>query len=346
MRVLLVSNMYPSAAKPYSGIFVKNQYEFLSRHYKHGYTWHMFAMKRMFTSRFGSLLKYVKSGLNFFGKHLLKKYDVIHLHYFFPLIVVVVVYTFFHPKTKLIVTFHGADVTNAAGNRLFKWVFSRLANNIDYTIAVGSDLKELIEKSLQCQVNRVLCAGINEKVFYPPDHVNKEYDFVFVGSFIYRKGIDIVMDSIKKLNDRSIHFCFVGSGPYMNELKDLQQNHKITILENQSQDELRSIYASSKFLLFPSRDEPFGLVATESIYCGTPIIVSSAGGLKEQVNIGKTGFIANTSEEIINIIRESLKMSEKDYHIMAANCKESNKQYSLSYVCKELKNTYDRLGNT
>ena len=28
-RILIVSNMYPSAEKPYSGVFVKNQYECL-----------------------------------------------------------------------------------------------------------------------------------------------------------------------------------------------------------------------------------------------------------------------------------------------------------------------------
>lgn len=41
-----------------------------------------------------------------------------------------------------------------------------------------------------------------------------------------------------------------------------------------AQHELGAAYASAKLFLFPSRGDPWGLVANEAIQCGTPVIVS------------------------------------------------------------------------
>jgi glycosyltransferase involved in cell wall biosynthesis len=41
-----------------------------------------------------------------------------------------------------------------------------------------------------------------------------------------------------------------------------------------AQDALGAAYASAKIFLFPSRGDPWGLVANEAIQCGTPVIVS------------------------------------------------------------------------
>ncbi len=41
----------------------------------------------------------------------------------------------------------------------------------------------------------------------------------------------------------------------------------------------------------PSRLEPFGLVATEAMAAGVPLVASTAGGLAEIVDDGRTGFL-------------------------------------------------------
>jgi glycosyltransferase involved in cell wall biosynthesis len=40
------------------------------------------------------------------------------------------------------------------------------------------------------------------------------------------------------------------------------------------QEALGEAYSSAKLLLFPSRGDPWGLVANEALQCGTPVIVS------------------------------------------------------------------------
>ena len=81
-------------------------------------------------------------------------------------------------------------------------------------------------------------------------------------------------------------------------------------------------------------------MATEALYCGTPIIVSTSGGLKEQLVEGKTGFFANTGEEILNVFQKVEKMRDEEYATLAQNAGKANREYSLQNVVSELINIY------
>jgi glycosyltransferase involved in cell wall biosynthesis len=58
-------------------------------------------------------------------------------------------------------------------------------------------------------------------------------------------------------------------------------------------DRLKSfLYAAADLLLFPSRNESFGLVSTESLACGTPVVAFRVGGIADAVRHGVTGLLA------------------------------------------------------
>jgi len=50
-------------------------------------------------------------------------------------------------------------------------------------------------------------------------------------------------------------------------------------------------YASSDIVVVPSLQESWGLIATEAMASGRPVIASSVGGLREQVVDGFNGFL-------------------------------------------------------
>lgn len=54
--------------------------------------------------------------------------------------------------------------------------------------------------------------------------------------------------------------------------------------------------------------EPFGLVVIESYACGTPVIGRPCGSLPEIIEDGKTGFLRNTTEELIQAVFECEKL--------------------------------------
>jgi glycosyltransferase involved in cell wall biosynthesis len=58
-------------------------------------------------------------------------------------------------------------------------------------------------------------------------------------------------------------------------------------------DRLKAIlYAAADLFLFPTRHETFGLVSTESMACGTPVIAFDVGGVSDGVRPEVTGLLA------------------------------------------------------
>jgi len=65
----------------------------------------------------------------------------------------------------------------------------------------------------------------------------------------------------------------------------------------------RELYRSAACLLMPLNwDEPFGLVLTEAMACGTPVIVFARGAAPEIVEHGETGFIVADVDEMVEAV--------------------------------------------
>jgi glycosyltransferase involved in cell wall biosynthesis len=75
------------------------------------------------------------------------------------------------------------------------------------------------------------------------------------------------------------------------------------VLGEISVEEKADLMSRARGVLFPiDWDEPFGLVMTESMACGTPVIARAHGSVPEVVADGETGFIVDTDEEIAEAI--------------------------------------------
>ena len=158
--------------------------------------------------------------------------------------------------------------------------WSVVSSRIDYGIAVGPGVEASVEKFLSVSNCKVKPAGVDSRKFFLPGEVrtDKKYDFLFAGSFSHRKGIDLLVEALRDERFASRRLAFVGTGPMRNLIESLASSRDCEILDHLSQDQLRQVYWASKFLVLPSRSEPFGLVVSEAMYCGTPVIASDDAG--------------------------------------------------------------------
>lgn len=131
--------------------------------------------------------------------------------------------------------------------------------------------------------------------------------FLFVGRIEPLKGVDTIFEAIALLRQtapdlsRSLCLSIIGGAPdvsgenaEMDRLKGLRQSlgleDVVVFLGAKDQDALHHYYAASEALIIPSDYESFGMVALESMACGTPVIASNVGGLSFLVRDGVNGY--------------------------------------------------------
>ena len=337
-KILFISNMYPSKQKPYAGIFVKNHVDFFIKYYSDVFLTSKYVMQRKFTGKFGSIFKYFMFWLGF-SRHLFVKYDIIHIHYIFPNLVLGYIYKIFYPNTKLYITLHGRDITVQYPQ--YKFLLNFFISKIDVLIPVGKTLKALSEKYFPIVDKLVLRVGVDDLKFKKLDAIIKKYDFIFVGSFIHRKGVDYLIDTLKEINKYKFNVLFIGSGNLKKDIL-LIDNHKVEILENLSQKEINKYLNMSKWFMLPSRNEGFPTVTIESFYAGTPVIGSNIPQIQEQIVDSVNGFMfeVESKEKLKNTLLKAFEISDEDYKKMAINSLNSFKNISLTNICKMIKKSY------
>lgn len=115
-----------------------------------------------------------------------------------------------------------------------------------------------------------------------------------VSRLFKQKGIELLIESIKKLIDEPFQFVILGQGDerYHYELQALEERYPQKLSFNPEFDRhlARQIYAGSDVFVMPSLFEPCGLGQLIAMRYGTVPVVRDTGGLHDTiVNQGKNG---------------------------------------------------------
>lgn len=119
-----------------------------------------------------------------------------------------------------------------------------------------------------------------------------------VGRLSHRKGQDIAIRALVGLlasgHDATLTLVgsvFDGNQEYADELTALAEVHDVLdrVRFAGFQDDIRPILAATDIAIVPSRIEPFGTVAAESMAAGVLTVVAAVQGLTEIVESGRNG---------------------------------------------------------
>ena len=123
----------------------------------------------------------------------------------------------------------------------------------------------------------------------------------FVGRLEWEKGPDLLVQAMPKVlaHFPNARLVLAGKGSYTPQLIDMIQQagleENIQLVGFISDDTRDELYAVADVAIFPSRYEPFGIVALEAMAAGAPVVASNVGGLSEVVSHGHTGLLAETN---------------------------------------------------
>ena len=123
---------------------------------------------------------------------------------------------------------------------------------------------------------------------------------LFVGRITRQKGIIHLVRAIRHL-DPGFQVVLCAGAPDTPEIaSEMQQaialarehHGEIVWIEKMvSRPEAIALYSSASVFVCPSIYEPFGIINLEAMACGTPVVASAVGGIKEVVVDGETGFL-------------------------------------------------------
>jgi glycosyltransferase involved in cell wall biosynthesis len=90
------------------------------------------------------------------------------------------------------------------------------------------------------------------------------------------------------------------------DIRPLLDHPGIDFLGELDEVDKRQLLAEALALLFPiDWPEPFGLVMIEAMACGTPVITRPFGAAAEVVVDGRTGFIAESIEDLVSAVKRA-----------------------------------------
>lgn len=169
----------------------------------------------------------------------------------------------------------------------------------DYLINYYNASPETIS-IIPCGVNLDIFRIIEKEIARNSLGFNGEGIILFVGRIVPIKGIDKLLMALNHLeNIERLRLLVIGGDKNcqdeVNRLRRLSKSLKIessvTFLGLVEQEKLPYFYSAADICVFPSHYESFGLVALESLACGTPVVATDVGGIRSVVRDGETGYI-------------------------------------------------------
>ena len=226
-------------------------------------------------------------------------------------------------KTPSSIVFHH----DCDENEVIKY---RLKENCQRIGAIGArsitEAKEVQKNLNLSKLPFVCCSGAPNDAVETAEKVCNKHDykagikFIYVGSLIKRKHLDVVIKAFKKASCSEDTLLVVGGGPEEESLKrltkELDLEKQIVFTGRVPREQVLVYMKDSHVFTLISDDEAYGMVYIEAMLQGCLTIASRKGGFDGIIIDEENGFICDPGNEkelteIYNHIR-SLKTEDRN----------------------------------
>lgn len=210
------------------------------------------------------------------------------LHYQHPFVFAAIAHFIARPKYKKLTLTYCSDVVKQKYiMKVFNPIFERFLKEADKIHILAPNM---IESSKTLAKFKEKCVTVpysidiskyqkinNEKVKQIKERFPNKKILLFVGRLIYYKGISILIDAMKNVNEDTV-LIIIGIGKLEEELKkqvnDLNLYNRIFFEGQVSDEDLLSYYHACDIFVFPSiaKSEAYGISQLEAMSCGKPVI--------------------------------------------------------------------------
>lgn len=151
--------------------------------------------------------------------------------------------------------------------------------------------------------------GIDSARFHPGDRaaaraalgLDDAPMILTVGALIPRKGQELVIEALVALP--GVHYCLAGAGEadgrYRAQAQRLGVADRVHFMGPVANADLPMLYRAADAVVMPSASEGLANAWVEALACGTPIVISDAGGAGELVTSPVAGHVVARTPQAI-----------------------------------------------
>lgn len=221
-----------------------------------------------------------------------------------------------------------------------------ICKNLDWVICVSNISKENTHMRLQTPLDRisVIPNGIVPENFYPTiKSVRKRTRIIFMSRFVFRKGIDLLIEAIPLIcKNKNFEIFIVGEGPKKSEiLQKIDENDlhdQVKILGEVSHDQVPEFLRDADIFLNTSLTETFCLAIVEAAACGLIVVTTNVGGIHEVLEDKSILYCEPTGKDISDQINNALNML--DQHDRFKLHKYISVKYNWNTIAKQIEQVY------
>jgi glycosyltransferase involved in cell wall biosynthesis len=335
IKILLISNMYPSTKSPSFGVFVRDIWSQFSDA--------KFDKNRVVISRQGGtilskVLSYTFFGLSSLLRLLFTKQDYIYCHYVSHSLFVPIILKLLGAQFKIIAHVHGSDVILSG-----KWKIRWLLNNSDVIVVPSTPYKNLLKKNKEYNIVQPIVVypsgGVPIYYFEIKRKIMLNQRVAFVGRPSPEKRFDRIVSLANKSLDLGLEleFYFYGMSDMYKKVDNL------LYYPSMDRKDLALSLNESAFLVITSDRESLCLAGLEAMSLGLVVISSDCVGVSEYIVNGGNGFIVNMEKPgWEQVVFNLLSMDEVSYQRVSSKAVETAYKYKADNVTpKFIRNVFE-----
>jgi len=141
---------------------------------------------------------------------------------------------------------------------------------------------------------RIVVYGVDKDLFRPRSKNDEVFRVLFIGQICLRKGFQYLLEAWKSMKLKNAELVLVGTSKpdALYALRKYSGKVDFKIYGALSDmNAIAEVYNKASVAVFPSIEEGFGMVVTEAMASGLPVVVSENVGAKNLIKNGEDGLI-------------------------------------------------------
>lgn len=173
----------------------------------------------------------------------------------------------------------------------------------------------------------------------------------YVGRLAPEKNLPFLAEAMRAFASRTrrSHFLVVGSGPSSQEIRkvfrDAGLRRRLHLAGSLEGQDLVDAYHAMDVFVFASHSETQGMVLTEAMAAGRPVVALDASGVREVVVDGRNGRLLDSQdpEEFAAAVGGIASASSQQREQLGRAAVETAREFSMERCARDLMAVYERL---